>query len=178
MAIQRNVQQQNTLSKEDMLRWAALLEEEDKLPWLHVLLQQNGLESRQGALVSLKEVPEQLGSFYSGVWIGPDQRFWEFAATVGTKSVSVELEKFVEITNEITVTKNVAELAAPSPSWPWRRSKNMAAVAHLQTMLGGRAVRPNPSFNPRPATAAGLGRAAPWSMLLRTAKPACLRGRG
>jgi hypothetical protein len=41
-----------------------------------------------------------------------------------------------------------------------------------------RAVTPNPSLSPRPATAGQLARAARWFMLHRTGKPSRLRGRG
>ncbi len=106
VAIQRSVQQQNAQTKEHMLHCAKLLESEDELPWLHTLLRQQGHEPNQGALVSLEQVPDQGGDFYSGLWIGPDHRFWHFAATVEPNSVGIALESFSETTGEIIVTKH------------------------------------------------------------------------
>ena len=87
-----------------MFRCTKLFEADDKLAWLRTVLSQQGLEPDRGALVSLSQTPDQAGYLYSGVWIGQDQKLWEFSATVGRDSRLTELESFNDVTNEVTVT--------------------------------------------------------------------------
>jgi hypothetical protein len=105
MARQLNVQQQNSLVKERMHHCAALLELERDLHWLLAVLRQHGHEPEQGVLVRLKQVPDQDGDLYSGTWLGPDLKFWQFTATVDRRSPSVTVESFEDATGQVAFTK-------------------------------------------------------------------------
>ena len=75
------------------------------MTWLRAELQHRGLDPTEGVLVRLTEIPDQAGTFYTGMWVGKDRRFWRFRATVSSGSSSVAVESFNEASSEVTVTK-------------------------------------------------------------------------
>ena len=100
MAIKRNVQQQNAVTREEIARRAMAFRDPFAHPWLHVELQNRGLDPWAGVLADLKATPEQNGEFVVGTWLASGLRFFRFTALISTHpTVSAEIEIWEDITD-------------------------------------------------------------------------------
>ena len=72
--------------------------------WLIGLLQDHGCDVTRGALVELREIPEQEGSLYRGVWLTPNLRFFGFEVLVERRTGESRVEVWRDVTEETPTT--------------------------------------------------------------------------
>jgi hypothetical protein len=100
MAIKRNVQQQNAVAREEIMRHAMAFRDPLAYPWLRAELQNRGLDPSAGVLADLKSTPEQNGEFVAGTWLASGPRFFRFTALISAHpTVSIEIETWEDITD-------------------------------------------------------------------------------
>lgn len=107
MAIKRNVQQQNTATREEIARRTVAFRDPCAYPWLHVELQNRGLDPWAGILADLKTTPEQNGEFVEGTWLASGPRFFRFTALISSHpTVSAEIETWEDITDATEIKEH------------------------------------------------------------------------
>lgn len=110
MTRQRNVEQQNALTTEEILKAAALFRESDRqVAWLSAALRSRGEAATSGLLVAFRTVPDQGGGdWVRGIWLTSDRRFLEFDAVVPRQEgESVVIERLEDATSAIKVSAHV-----------------------------------------------------------------------
>jgi hypothetical protein len=107
MAIKRNVQQQNAVTREEITRCAMACRDPFTYPWLHVELQNRGLDPLAGILADLTTIPEQYGEFVEGIWLTSEPRFFRFTALISRHpTVSAEIETWEDITDATQINEH------------------------------------------------------------------------
>ncbi len=110
MTRQLNVQQQNSLTIEGILRAAEWARSSDRhIEWLGAALRANGEASTSGLLVAARTLPDQGGGdWIHGTWLTSERRFWEFEAVVPRRNGEpVEIERLEDVTDSIEVSRHV-----------------------------------------------------------------------
>lgn len=109
MSISLNVAQQNQASKAAIARIASqFLQRRELFGWLVQALESQGLCPDSGFLVGLAEVPEQEGSFFMGIWLTHQKKFWEFEVTASRSTRELLcLERFEDITAKTEVNAHL-----------------------------------------------------------------------
>jgi len=107
MAIKRNVQQQNVVSRQEIASCARAFRDPFRYPWLHVALADRGLDPWTGILAKLKATPEQDGEYFEGAWLAPGPRFFRFTALVASHPFnSVEIETWQDVTDATEINEH------------------------------------------------------------------------
>src|SRR5262245_6048872 len=105
MAIRRNVQEQNDVTRQEIRRTAAAFRDDMlRYPWLLSELTQRGLDPSKGILAQLHLTPDQDGDLFEGCWLSEDRRFYRFEVLVAREPrVSAEVEQWRDATAEVLV---------------------------------------------------------------------------
>lgn len=100
---QLNVQQQNALTKHRIREIAERFRNDpESLPWLSMVLANNGLSSLEGILVELSVIPSQGEDVASGRWLTESERFFEFEILLSSQGHALqETSVWREATSEI-----------------------------------------------------------------------------
>lgn len=107
MAIKRNVQQQNAVTREEIANCARVFRDPFNYPWLHVALVDRGLDPWTGILAKLRATPEQNGEYFEGVWLASGPQFFRFTAlVVSHPAISAEIETWQNVTDETEVNEH------------------------------------------------------------------------
>lgn len=110
MTRQKNVQQQNALTSEEIRKAARLFQDADRhVAWLGAAVQAQGEVKASGLLVAFRTVPDQSGgAWVKGIWLTNERRFWEFEAVVPRQEgESVEIERLEDMTDSVAVSAHV-----------------------------------------------------------------------
>ena len=110
MTRQQNVQHQNSLTTEDILRAAKRFQNSDQhVVWLGAALSAKGEANASGLLVAVRTIPDQGGGdWVQGTWLTRERRFWEFEAVVPRRGGElVEIERLEDVTDSIPVSDHV-----------------------------------------------------------------------
>lgn len=110
MARQQNVQQQNMLTTDRILKAVSDFEASGRLvAWLSAALRSRGDTADSGLLVAFGTVPDQGGGdWVEGTWLTTERRFWEFEAVVSPHdSEVVAIERLEDVTLSMTVSAHV-----------------------------------------------------------------------
>ena len=89
MALRRNVQEQNQVTRDEIAKCAGAFRSQPmNFPWLLSELHDRGLDPLSGILAELSDIPEQDGQYFSGHWLSGDRRFYRFSGTLsrGTRA--------------------------------------------------------------------------------------------
>ena len=107
MRRQQNVQQQNSLTIEGILRAAKLFRQCDRhVAWLGTALRAKGEANASGLLVAVRTIPDQGGGdWVQGTWLTRGRRFWEFEAVVPRRDGEpVDIERLEDVSDSVQVS--------------------------------------------------------------------------
>lgn len=105
MALKANVQQQNAALRAEILA-AARRGLRGEPRWLSPLLSISGLDAAKGIVAKLETVPEQGGTYVSGIWVTPEHEFFRFEAFEGENSAP-DPEPLEDITSSVVVSNHL-----------------------------------------------------------------------
>lgn len=106
MALRRDVQQQNAVSRAEITRVARLFRDDMHFsyPWLLAELQSRSLDPTKGILAKIEHIPEQAGEYASGYWLSASARFFRFEILIPrAPGVSTEVELWRDDTDRVVV---------------------------------------------------------------------------
>ncbi len=99
----KNVAQQNELAYLEMKQ---CMESLTAHSWIRSVLEMNGVNSNEGILISLSDVPAQSGMLWFGTWLSIAKKFYDFEVLTNTdSSKSIEIEQWQEVNPEISPNK-------------------------------------------------------------------------
>ena len=130
MAKQRNVQQQNALTRDGIVAAAASFAmHRAEMAWLEAVLLAHGLDPGAGMLAALYMIPEQEGHWCQCVWLSGERRFWKITAVLDYHTHELaEVEEFSDVTASTPVQQHTRGTGA---SFGW------LAVQVLEELSGG-----------------------------------------
>jgi hypothetical protein len=109
MSKQRNVQQQNALTRQGIVEAASrFAEHSPEMAWLDAVLYAHGLDRNEGILAELREVPAQKGRLVHATWLTHDGKFWEVVVLLSHDAGELtEVEEFRDMTDSIPVRQHM-----------------------------------------------------------------------
>jgi hypothetical protein len=105
VAIKRSTTQQNQATLEQIQSAAASYASHH---WLPAVLKSQGQNPKQGVLVRIGYVDEQMGVEAFGIWLSSSEKFWEFSVTLSRQTGAVlSIESFDDATPKISVSEKL-----------------------------------------------------------------------